>query len=62
MATTTLGSTPDDPERRLAHPASSAAAAQEAERYLAARLARWLANVAVTSATAPPAEELDDAT
>ena len=60
MATTTPGRTPDT-ERPLADAPSSAAAAAEAERYLAARLARWLADVAIASATAPADEELDDA-
>lgn len=47
---------------RISAPApSSAVVTEEAERYLAARLARWLADVAIASATAPADEELDDA-
>lgn len=62
MAPTTPDLTPDQPERALAHTASSAAVAEEAERYLAARLARWLADVAMASAVMAPADdELDDA-
>lgn len=61
MATSTPGPKPDSTERVLASATSSAAVTEEAERYLAARLARWLADVAIASATAPAGEEFDDA-
>ncbi|MBI2776695.1 MAG: hypothetical protein HYX57_05440 [Chloroflexi bacterium] len=61
MATTTPGPAPESTEHPREHAPSSAAAADEAERYLADRLGRWLAGVAMASATAPTDDELDDA-
>jgi len=61
MASTTPGPTPERAERPHADPPASAGVTADAEQYLAARLARWLADVAVTSATDSADEELDDA-
>jgi hypothetical protein len=60
-----MASTTPDPTLTTADPDADApgsvGVAPEDEQYLAARLARWLADVAIASAAAPPGEELDDA-
>jgi len=61
MASTTPGPTPENTEHPRPDAPPSAVATGEAEQYLAARLARWLADVAIASATLPADEQLDDA-
>ena len=61
MATTTPGPAPENTEHPREDAPSSAAAARQAERYLAVRLAGWLADVAIASGAAPADEELGDA-
>lgn len=59
MAPTSRHPLPKDEVAPRADAPSSASVSTDAEQYLAARLARWLADVAIASV--PTDEELDDA-